>query len=105
MMWPFRAGSATLKMRATSDLGSVLMRLSIITEQQLSDAIKRQVANHPHARLGEVLVRLGYVTQEQVQRALELQHKMRTHKASEVMADILNERTDKLETLLVSALK
>jgi hypothetical protein len=96
-------GRNTLRMKAVSDIGSMLLRLGVVSEDQLRKAVEAQLKNHHDTRLGEMLVKLGYVTEEQVTRALKMQKLMRSHRASEVMSDIVSERLDRLELLLAEA--
>ena len=52
-------------------MGQILLRESLITNDQLQDALKR--SGETGQRLGETLIELGMVTAEQISQALEMQ--------------------------------
>jgi hypothetical protein len=56
-------------------LGEVLIRLGVITREQLERALKLQRASNLH--IGEALVQSGATTWEHVKRALEVQRQLR----------------------------
>lgn len=70
-----------------SDLGSVLMDMHVLSEEQLHAAVAIQEADRER-RLGEVLIKMGAINEDHLRSALELQNKMRTGKRLDAVIEI-----------------
>ena len=54
-------------------IGRVLVRMGALKEEELNDAVKKQVSQHGNRPLGQILTGSGYVTQADLARAAEEQ--------------------------------
>lgn len=61
-------------------LGALLLQKSIISQQQLDEALKYQV-QHAGIQLGQVLIDLGIVNEKQIDKALHKQNRIRLYAA------------------------
>ncbi len=62
-------------------LGALLIKKSVITQQQLDAALHQQLQN-PELQLGKVLINLGFVTDKQISKALHKQSRIRLYAAA-----------------------
>jgi hypothetical protein len=83
--------------KQSTDLGSLLLRMDLVTEQQLQEAVLRQRAlEKDRTRIGEVLIQMGAISRNQLADALAKQRLMRAGKATHVMAELAESRLDAL---------
>lgn len=61
--------------RTGLNLGSVLIKLGFISEDDLSSVLGQQIHLEHRKRIGEVLVEQGLITEEQVKLGLDEQHR------------------------------
>lgn len=60
-------------LRRKERIGEILLRLGLITAEQLQEAISQQMEQDKGKALGQILLELGYVTQENIYFALGIQ--------------------------------
>ena len=87
---PFR--KKPILTRKQSDLGNVLLKMGVVTEDQISKAVEVQHQGE-QAMLGAILVGAGVIDGETLGKALVLQEKLRTGKETEAMLDIVQDAT------------
>lgn len=88
---------------AASNIGNVLLKMGLVTEDQLRHAV--DVQNHQEAvKLGRVFVDMGILTEAQLADALEKQRKLRTGQKTEALAEIVEAQakaaTERLQEIL-----
>src|SRR5262245_20341428 len=91
-----------------SQLGAVLIKMGLITEDQLAAGIRKlQWArdNKMDMRLGDALVRSGSITESQLAKALEFQRGLRNGASVDVMIEMVQWKTNNLLRPVVHALK
>lgn len=71
----------------TSTLGEILIRMKVVTEEQVDEALALQERMSPEEMLGQVLVAQGMIDTDQLQVALDAQKGLRSkNKAKRAMA-------------------
>lgn len=78
------------------DIGNVLMRMGLVTPEQVETAVQRQAREDRGTRIGEVLVGMGAITRGQLDDALKKQRDMRSGKAVDVMVELVGARMEEL---------
>jgi hypothetical protein len=78
------------------DIGNVLVRMGLVTPEQIEHAVQRQAREDRGTRLGEVLVGMGAITRSQLDEALRKQKAMRSGKAVDVMVELVGARMEQL---------
>jgi hypothetical protein len=69
-----------------SSIGTILVRLGVIDEEQLQDALVYQSRASLDQMLGSVLVHKGFCTSEDIEEALALQKSLRKNPVHHAMA-------------------
>lgn len=88
----FKTKPAATMWDATTDLGSVLLKMGKISDKDLMEAATRQVRGR--ALLGEILIDMGRITRADLDSALHAQLLMRQGKPGEAMLGIVEARTE-----------
>ena len=78
-----------------SDIGSILIRMGVIDQETLTEAVDRQRSSRD-LRLGAHLIEIGKLSQDDLSAALMLQKRLRSGEASDVMLEMCEERTERL---------
>lgn len=86
----------------STDLGRVLLKMGCLNQEQLT-AVLQDV--QPGVKLGEKLVAVGLISRAELEEALEKQRLMRSGRAAEVMADIVERRAHAARPQLEALLK
>ena len=81
-----------------SRFGALIVRMGLITDQQLQEALEKQkaVQQSQDERLGFVLMDMGLITKTQMECALGFQKAMRKGRGMDVMVDMINWKTKNL---------
>jgi len=67
-------------------LGTILIRLGVVTEDDIERAL--EIQRGVEDRIGEVLLRMGVASKEDIERALEIQHEYPVERLGEVLVRI-----------------
>lgn len=87
--------------RVRADIGTVLLKMGLLDERRLQEAVRIQQAGR--MRLGEILVDMSFVTPEQMEIALRVQRLMRRGRPGEAMLNMVEYRTNVLHASLGAA--
>jgi len=71
----------------STNLGSVLLRMGLVTREQIKDALDVKTQQE-EMLFGKILVTLGYISDNNLTEALRLQKKLRNGGAVEAMCEI-----------------
>lgn len=85
----------TPRSQPPTDLGNVMIRMGVITDVQLSQAVAKHRAE-PGTKLGEAALALGFICKEDLELALQYQERMRDGGAVTVMIDMVSRHTKRL---------
>lgn len=88
MFWDALTSSAE---RVKTDLGTVLMKMGLVSDEDVKRAAARQRLED-RSKIGKVMVGMGLITEKQLADALSKQRRMRNGQAAEVMAEIVESR-------------
>lgn len=95
--WPRRK---VRKNKTKTNLGNVLIAMGAATEEQVTEAKKKQ--DEEWEQIGKILVALGYISEEQLGEALILQKQMRNGKSIDAMIEIVHRRFDRTHERLTA---
>lgn len=82
-----------MKRKDSTNLGNVLLKMGIISGEELDRAL--DVQRDKDQLLGACLVFIGALTQDELELALELQEKMRGRRGVDAFLDLVEKRSEK----------